>query len=62
MAVPALAVGRVVFDFLVDRLIVVPQVAQPLPVSLVDAPTDDAPLGMRRPVPQRPSTKVIRER
>jgi len=62
MAVPALAVGRVVFDFLVDRLVVVPQVAQPLPVSLVDAPVEDAPLGTRRPVPQRPSTKAIRER
>lgn len=62
MAVPALAVGRVVFDFLVDRLVVVPQVAQPLPVSLVDAPPEEPPLGMRRPVPQLPPTKVIRER
>lgn len=62
MAVPALAVGRVVFDFLVDRLVVVPHVAQPLPVSLVEAPVEEAPLGMRRPVPQRPSTKAMRER
>jgi hypothetical protein len=46
----------------VDRLVVVPQVAQPLPVALVETPVEDAPLGMRRPVPQRPSTKAIRER
>lgn len=62
MAVPALAVGRVVFDFLVDRLVVVPQVAQPLPVALVDVPLEDAPLGMRRPVSERRTTKAIHER
>ncbi len=40
MAVPLLAVGRVVFDFLLDRVIVVPQVMDPLAVALVDAPAD----------------------
>lgn len=62
MAVPFLAVGRVVFDFLVDRLVVVPQTAQPLPVALVDVPKDDmTPLGMRRPTPQRPGARTVRD-
>jgi predicted PurR-regulated permease PerM len=41
MAVPALAVVRVVFDFLMDRVVVVPQTLDPLPVALVD-PLSDA--------------------
>jgi predicted PurR-regulated permease PerM len=54
MAVPMLAVGRVVFDFLVERVVVVPQVMEPLPVSLVEAPVDEVrPLGMRRIPPTR---------
>ncbi|MCA9876349.1 MAG: AI-2E family transporter [Thermomicrobiales bacterium] len=61
MAVPALAVGRVVFDFLVERLVVVPQTAQPLPVALVDVEPGEPPLGLRRPVPQRPGTRAIRD-
>lgn len=40
MAVPILAVIRVVFDFLLDRVVVVPQVLDPLPVSLVKPPPD----------------------
>jgi predicted PurR-regulated permease PerM len=36
MAVPVLAVIRVVFDFLVDRVIVVPQSVDPVPVALVE--------------------------
>jgi predicted PurR-regulated permease PerM len=40
MAVPALAVVRVVFDFLMDRVVVVPQTLDPLPVALVDPPSD----------------------
>jgi predicted PurR-regulated permease PerM len=40
MAVPILAVIRVVFDFLMDRVVVVPQTLDPLPVALVD-PTSD---------------------
>ena len=42
MAVPALAVVRVVFDFLMDRVVVVPQVLDPLPVALVEPPSDAA--------------------
>src|SRR5215211_7154663 len=42
MAVPALAVVRVVFDFLLERVVVVPQTLDPLPVALVDAPSDPA--------------------
>jgi predicted PurR-regulated permease PerM len=42
MAVPTLAVVRVVFDFLMDRVVVVPQTLDPLPVSLVDPPSDAA--------------------
>jgi predicted PurR-regulated permease PerM len=38
MAVPILAVIRVIFDFLQERLTVVPQAAEPLPVALVEAP------------------------
>ena len=40
MAVPTLAVVRVVFDFLMDRLVVVPKTLDPLPVALVEPPTD----------------------
>src|SRR5215212_7784224 len=42
MAVPTLAVVRVVFDFLMDRVIVVPQTLDPLPVALVEPPGDAA--------------------
>ena len=42
MAVPILAVARVVFDFLLERVVVVPQVLDPLPVALVDAAPDAA--------------------
>jgi predicted PurR-regulated permease PerM len=42
MAVPILAVGRVVFDFLLERVVVVPQVLDPLPVALVEPPPDAA--------------------
>ncbi|MDQ3226309.1 MAG: AI-2E family transporter, partial [Chloroflexota bacterium] len=42
MAVPILAVVRVVFDFLFDRVVVVPQVLDPLPVALVEVPPDAA--------------------
>lgn len=62
MAVPALAVGRVVFDFLVERLIVVPPAAQPLPVALVEVPAEDTtPLGLRRPTPRRPAPRAIKD-
>ncbi len=55
MAVPFLAVGRVLFDFLLERLVVVPQSRQPLPVALVEAPAEEVlPLGTRRTVPTRP--------
>ena len=40
MAVPTLAVARVVFDFLMDRVVVVPQTLDPLPVALVEPPGD----------------------
>jgi predicted PurR-regulated permease PerM len=40
MAVPILAVIRVVFDFLMERVVVVPQTLDPLPVALVDPPSD----------------------
>jgi predicted PurR-regulated permease PerM len=40
MAVPTLAVVRVVFDFLLDRVVVVPQALDPLPVALVEPPAD----------------------
>jgi predicted PurR-regulated permease PerM len=40
MAVPILAVIRVVFDFLLERVVVVPQVLDPLPVALVETPPD----------------------
>jgi predicted PurR-regulated permease PerM len=40
MAVPTLAVVRVVFDFLMDRVVVVPQTLDPLPVALVEPPGD----------------------
>jgi predicted PurR-regulated permease PerM len=40
MAVPILAVIRVVFDFLMDRVVVVPQTLDPLPVALVEPPSD----------------------
>ena len=40
MAVPTLAVVRVVFDFLMERLVVVPQTLDPLPVALVEPPSD----------------------
>jgi predicted PurR-regulated permease PerM len=54
MAVPALAVGRVVFDFLLERVVVVPRILDPLPVSLVDAPVEDVrPLGLRGTHPVR---------
>ena len=38
MAVPILAVIRVVFDFLLERVVVVPQTLDPLPVALVEPP------------------------
>jgi hypothetical protein len=41
MAVPILAVIRVFFDFLMDRVVVIPQVLDPLPVALVK-PAPDA--------------------
>jgi predicted PurR-regulated permease PerM len=40
MAVPILAVIRVVFDFLLERVVVVPQTLDPLPVALVEPPSD----------------------
>ena len=40
MAVPTLAVVRVVFDFLMERVVVVPQTLDPLPVALVEPPSD----------------------
>jgi predicted PurR-regulated permease PerM len=40
MAVPILAVIRVVFDFLLERVVVVPQSLEPLPVALVEPPSD----------------------
>ena len=40
MAVPILAVIRVVFDFLMERVVVVPQSLDPLPVALVEPPSD----------------------
>ena len=40
MAVPILAVIRVVFDFLLERVVVVPQSLDPLPVALVEPPSD----------------------
>jgi predicted PurR-regulated permease PerM len=40
MAVPILAVIRVVWDFLQERVVVVPKVLDPLPVALVEAPVD----------------------
>ena len=42
MAVPILAVIRVFFDFLMDRVVVVPQVLDPLPVALVKPAPDAA--------------------
>jgi len=33
---------RVVFDFLMERVVVVPQVLEPLPVALVEPPVDAA--------------------
>jgi predicted PurR-regulated permease PerM len=42
MAVPALAVVRVVFDFLMERVVVVPQILDPLPVAIVEPPADAA--------------------
>lgn len=58
MAVPALAVARVVFDFLQERVVVVPRTLDPLPVSLVEAPVEEVrPLGTRRvAVASRPGT------
>jgi predicted PurR-regulated permease PerM len=38
MSVPTLAVLRVVFDFLMERVVVVPRTLDPLPVALVDPP------------------------
>jgi predicted PurR-regulated permease PerM len=40
MAVPTLAVVRVVFDFLMERVVVVPQSLDPLPVAIVEPPSD----------------------
>ena len=40
MAVPILAVIRVVFDFLMERVVVVPRSLDPLPVALVEPPSD----------------------
>src|SRR5215218_4213552 len=40
MAVPTLAVVRVVFDFLMERVVVVPRSLDPLPVALVEPPSD----------------------
>jgi predicted PurR-regulated permease PerM len=40
MAVPILAVIRVVFDFLLERVVVVPQSLDPLSVALVEPPSD----------------------
>jgi predicted PurR-regulated permease PerM len=40
MAVPTLAVVRVVFDFLMERVVVVPQTLDPFPVALVEPPSD----------------------
>jgi predicted PurR-regulated permease PerM len=49
MAVPALAVARVVFDFLQERVVVVPRAMDPLPVALVEAPKEEVrPIGTRR--------------
>jgi predicted PurR-regulated permease PerM len=43
MAVPTLAVLRVVYDFLQERVVVVPQTLDPLPVALVDLPETGTP-------------------
>jgi predicted PurR-regulated permease PerM len=52
MAVPTLAVARVVFDFLQERVVVVPRRMDPLPVSLVEPPPEEArPIGARRATP-----------
>jgi predicted PurR-regulated permease PerM len=40
IAVPILAVIRVVWDFLQERVIVVPKEMDPIPVALVEAPVD----------------------
>src|SRR5262245_19074732 len=40
MAVPILAVIRVVYDFLQERVIVVPKEMDPIPVALVEAPAE----------------------
>ena len=40
MAVPTLAVVRVVFDFLMERVVVVPRSLDPLPVAIVEPPSD----------------------
>lgn len=54
MAVPALAVARVVLDFLQDRVVVVPQILHPISVALVDSPGDGpAIIAARREVPIR---------
>lgn len=56
MAVPFLAISRVIFDFLLERLVVVPQMRQPLPVALVEASAEEVlPLGARRTAAARPT-------
>jgi predicted PurR-regulated permease PerM len=42
MAVPTLAVIRVVWDFLQERVVVVPKSLDPIPVALVEAPVNGA--------------------
>lgn len=42
MAVPTLAVIRVVWDFLQERVVVVPKEMEPIPVALVEAPIEGA--------------------
>lgn len=54
MAVPALAVARVVLDFLQERVVVVPQVMNPISVALVEPPGEgNVQIGARREVPIR---------
>ncbi len=45
MAVPMLAVARVVFDFLQERVVVTQRPMEPLPVALVEAPAPGRSLG-----------------
>jgi predicted PurR-regulated permease PerM len=58
MAVPILAVIRVVWDFLQERVVVVPKVLDPIPVALVDASADGVLEASTSTSPQILSTSV----